>query len=81
MTWFLISSFYFRPSAKTPFIKLSENMSSDYPYFSLYEDEGISDLYDITLPPSTTTLIADEEEEVYDEEDIIESDEDMDASL
>lgn len=55
-------------------------MSSDYPYFSLYEDEGISDLYDITLPPSTTTLIADEEE-VYDEEDIIESDEDMDASL
>lgn len=51
-------------------MKLSEKMSSAYP-FSLYSDEGISDLFDITLPASK--LVA-ENEEIYFEDDLVESD-------
>lgn len=54
-------------AAKTPFVKLSENMDSDY-IFSLYADEGISDLYDIPLPLTGAHLVAGENEELFDEE-------------
>lgn len=40
-------------AAKTPFVKLSENMSTQYAY-SLYEEEGICDLFDIPLATVTS---------------------------
>lgn len=52
--------------AKTPFVKLSENMSTQYAY-SLYEEEGICDLFDI--PPATDTSCSERLDETVQPED------------
>lgn len=50
-------------------MKLSENMSSDYT-FSLYQEEGVSDLFDINIPRKSpaSQLIADASEELFEDE-------------
>lgn len=47
-------------------------MSSNYP-FTMYEDEGICDLFDIKVPDPITSLLA-ENEEMFDDDDLITED-------
>lgn len=62
--------FFFLFAAELPFVKLSDKMSSNYP-FTMYENEGICDLYDINVEEPVSSLFADNEEMYEEDEDLV----------